>query len=261
MTTRPCATAWPTRSRALRIFADAEGRMNEALGEREVLVVSQFTLLRRHAQGQPPLLRRRGAARAGRAAVRALRRPPRRRPRRLRRDDGGRAGQRRPGDAHARACVAFRPPCHPKIASSPASPPSRRRTYCPTAAGRRRSRRSSSPPACASTAKARSSASPTRSTWYPDRTWHGRTFVPATARTANGLRALRLRQLRARRRRRGAQRLPRRRRLHGRDGGGQPGLADRPVRRGRRHLARRAGQGRRHDARVGRARSSTAAPW
>ena len=24
-------------------------------------------------------------------------------------------------------------------------------------------------------------------TWYPDRTWHGRTYVPATARTANGL--------------------------------------------------------------------------
>ena len=30
--------------RALRVFPDAEGRMNEALGEREVLVVSQFTL-------------------------------------------------------------------------------------------------------------------------------------------------------------------------------------------------------------------------
>jgi D-tyrosyl-tRNA(Tyr) deacylase len=30
--------------RALRIFADAEGRMNEPLGNREVLVVSQFTL-------------------------------------------------------------------------------------------------------------------------------------------------------------------------------------------------------------------------
>jgi D-tyrosyl-tRNA(Tyr) deacylase len=30
--------------RALRIFSDADGRMNEALGEREVLVVSQFTL-------------------------------------------------------------------------------------------------------------------------------------------------------------------------------------------------------------------------
>jgi D-tyrosyl-tRNA(Tyr) deacylase len=30
--------------RALRIFGDAEGRMNEPLGEREVIVVSQFTL-------------------------------------------------------------------------------------------------------------------------------------------------------------------------------------------------------------------------
>ena len=73
--------------------------------------------------------------------------------RRLRRDDGGRAGQRRPGDAPARACVAFRAPCHPKTASSPASPPSRRRTCCPTAAGPQTLHaRSSSPPACASTA-------------------------------------------------------------------------------------------------------------
>jgi D-tyrosyl-tRNA(Tyr) deacylase len=31
------------RVRALRIFDDAEGRMNEPLGEREVLCVSQFT--------------------------------------------------------------------------------------------------------------------------------------------------------------------------------------------------------------------------
>ena len=30
--------------RALRIFRDADGRMNESLGEREVLCVSQFTL-------------------------------------------------------------------------------------------------------------------------------------------------------------------------------------------------------------------------
>ena len=29
---------------ALRIFPDAEGRMNEPLGEREILCVSQFTL-------------------------------------------------------------------------------------------------------------------------------------------------------------------------------------------------------------------------
>ena len=40
---------------ALRIFADAEGRMNEALGEeREVLVVSQFTLYRDARKGNRP---------------------------------------------------------------------------------------------------------------------------------------------------------------------------------------------------------------
>ena len=33
--------------------------------------------------------------------------------------------------------------------------------------------------------------------WYPDRSWHGRTFVPATAPTSTRLRALRLRELRA----------------------------------------------------------------
>jgi D-tyrosyl-tRNA(Tyr) deacylase len=40
--------------RALRIFADAEGRMNEALGEREVLVVSQFTLYGDARKGNRP---------------------------------------------------------------------------------------------------------------------------------------------------------------------------------------------------------------
>ena len=30
--------------RSLRVFADAEGRMNEPLGDREILCVSQFTL-------------------------------------------------------------------------------------------------------------------------------------------------------------------------------------------------------------------------
>ncbi len=48
-----------------------------------------------------------------------------------------------------------------------------------------------------------SSASPAQIAWYPDRTWHGRTYVPATARTADGLRAVRLRALRARRARSG----------------------------------------------------------
>jgi D-tyrosyl-tRNA(Tyr) deacylase len=38
----------------LRIFDDAEGRMNEALGEREVLCVSQFTLLADTRRGNRP---------------------------------------------------------------------------------------------------------------------------------------------------------------------------------------------------------------
>jgi D-aminoacyl-tRNA deacylase len=42
------------RVRALRIFDDAEGRMNEALGEREVLCVSQFTLYADTRRGNRP---------------------------------------------------------------------------------------------------------------------------------------------------------------------------------------------------------------
>lgn len=40
--------------RALRVFPDAEGRMNEALGAREVLVVSQFTLYGDVTKGNRP---------------------------------------------------------------------------------------------------------------------------------------------------------------------------------------------------------------
>jgi D-tyrosyl-tRNA(Tyr) deacylase len=40
--------------RALRVFADAEGRMNEPLGEREVLCVSQFTLYGDVRRGNRP---------------------------------------------------------------------------------------------------------------------------------------------------------------------------------------------------------------
>jgi D-aminoacyl-tRNA deacylase len=40
--------------RALRIFSDAEGRMNEPLGEREVLCVSQFTLYGDAGRGNRP---------------------------------------------------------------------------------------------------------------------------------------------------------------------------------------------------------------
>jgi len=40
--------------RALRVFADAGGRMNEPLGERDVLVVSQFTLYGDTRKGNRP---------------------------------------------------------------------------------------------------------------------------------------------------------------------------------------------------------------
>jgi D-aminoacyl-tRNA deacylase len=40
--------------RALRIFGDAEGRMNDALGEREILCVSQFTLYGDASRGNRP---------------------------------------------------------------------------------------------------------------------------------------------------------------------------------------------------------------
>jgi D-aminoacyl-tRNA deacylase len=40
--------------RALRIFDDPEGRMNELLGEREVLCVSQFTLYGDTSRGNRP---------------------------------------------------------------------------------------------------------------------------------------------------------------------------------------------------------------
>jgi D-aminoacyl-tRNA deacylase len=51
--------------RALRVFEDADGRMNEPLGDREVLVVSQFTLYGDARRGTRPSFV--GAARPERA--------------------------------------------------------------------------------------------------------------------------------------------------------------------------------------------------
>lgn len=39
---------------SLRVFGDSEGRMNDALGEREILCVSQFTLYGDTARGNRP---------------------------------------------------------------------------------------------------------------------------------------------------------------------------------------------------------------
>jgi D-aminoacyl-tRNA deacylase len=42
------------RVRALRVFSDADGRMNEPLGQREVLCISQFTLYGDTRKGNRP---------------------------------------------------------------------------------------------------------------------------------------------------------------------------------------------------------------
>ncbi len=87
--------------RALRIFDDAEGRMNEPLGEREVLCVSQFTLYGDARKGNRPSYVDAAPGRRGRAALRPLLRAPRRRQGRLRRLHGRGPRQRRPGHTAA----------------------------------------------------------------------------------------------------------------------------------------------------------------
>ena len=50
----PEADRLADKIRALRVFEDEAGRMNEPLGEREVLCVSQFTLLADTRKGNRP---------------------------------------------------------------------------------------------------------------------------------------------------------------------------------------------------------------
>jgi D-aminoacyl-tRNA deacylase len=50
----PDAERLAAKMRALRIFADADGHMNDALGEREILCVSQFTLYGEARRGNRP---------------------------------------------------------------------------------------------------------------------------------------------------------------------------------------------------------------
>jgi D-aminoacyl-tRNA deacylase len=50
----PDADRLADKVRALRIFPDADGRMNEPLGDREVLCVSQFTLYGDTRKGNRP---------------------------------------------------------------------------------------------------------------------------------------------------------------------------------------------------------------
>ncbi len=64
----PRPTGSPTKVSALRIFPDADGRMNEPLGDREVLCVSQFTLYGDARRGNRPSYIEAATARARRAA-------------------------------------------------------------------------------------------------------------------------------------------------------------------------------------------------
>jgi D-tyrosyl-tRNA(Tyr) deacylase len=50
----PAADRLAAKVRALRVFADAGGNMNEALGDREILCVSQFTLYGDARKGNRP---------------------------------------------------------------------------------------------------------------------------------------------------------------------------------------------------------------
>ena len=78
--------------------------MNEPLGEREVLCVSQFTLYGDARRGNRPSY---VGGRAGPSMAEPLYErfcePARRAARRVRRAHGGRAGQRRAGDVAARS--------------------------------------------------------------------------------------------------------------------------------------------------------------
>ncbi len=49
-----CCDRLAEKLRALRIFDDAEGKMSDALGQREVLCVSQFTLYAKTSKGTRP---------------------------------------------------------------------------------------------------------------------------------------------------------------------------------------------------------------
>ena len=94
--------------RALRIFDDAEGRMNEPLGDREILCVSQFTLYGDARKGNRPSYVQAAPAEEAEPLYDRFCEQARREEGRLRRLHGGRAGQRRPGHRDARGLIPGR---------------------------------------------------------------------------------------------------------------------------------------------------------
>jgi D-tyrosyl-tRNA(Tyr) deacylase len=98
--TETAADRLADKVQALRIFDDAEGRMNEPLGEREVLAVSQFTLYGDARKGNRPSYVDAAPAELA-APLRPLLRAARRRQGRVRRLHGRRPRQRRAGNPAA----------------------------------------------------------------------------------------------------------------------------------------------------------------
>ena len=157
--------------RALRIFPDADGRMNEPLGDRAVLCISQFTLY--------------GDARKGnRPSYVAAARPEHAEPlyERFCERLGARARacsariwrSRSSTTGRSRCCWSLRRSASAHASRRALRLPLRRRAAAGGAAARRLGDRpcrpSSSPPACASTPRARSSASAGDLRLFPDRT-------------------------------------------------------------------------------------------
>src|SRR5262249_3414936 len=143
--------------------------------------------LRRHAQGQPPGLRRGGPAGGRRAALRARVRAPGRAPRPLRRAHGRGARQRRAGDSHDRGPLGLRamPPVERPVCQFAAEPP-----QSPLPHGRWADTLQAEFMAACLRVKPEEGddvGTPGTITWFPDRTFSGRTYVPGTAHTSTGM--------------------------------------------------------------------------
>ena len=98
-TTPPHAERLAEKVRALRVFADSDGHMNEALGEREILCVSQFTLYGDTRRGNRPSFVAAAPAEQAEPLYQRFCDARGRATRDLRRAHARRAGQRRAGDA------------------------------------------------------------------------------------------------------------------------------------------------------------------
>ena len=227
--------------------------MNEPLGDRDVLCISQFTLY--------------GDARKGnRPSYVAAARPEHAEPLYERFCERLGAARGRFG-AHMevalvndgpvtlllelRSLQPAMPPVERFVCRFAAEPP---QEGLPPAPGRRPCKPSSWPPACGSTPRARSSATPASCACSPTAAGTAARTCPVTAPTSHRPGALRLRLLRApghgTTRARTSRRWPTSRTRPPR---AQPGVADRHLRGGPRQLARRGRPHGGHDARVGHA--------